>query len=135
MDCDFRPRRSFPIFYTRCPRGSRRDINGHVEGRALDIGLLISDPNEKAIGDGLFDILVNRSHELGIDHIIWNGLIWSPTRGGPRRYTGHNPHVDHIHVAFTRDGSQRSQFPLTMFDICVLRQGLEEVAQGRARIA
>jgi hypothetical protein len=120
---------------------NRRNVAGtstpsaHAEGRALDIGLLVSRPDEKALGDQLFDLLIRNAAELGLDHVIWNRRIWSSARGGPRPYTGVSPHTDHIHVAFTRDGSQQTDFPLTRLGIAILRTGYEDLARAHANIA
>jgi hypothetical protein len=70
-----------------------------------------------------------------LDHVIWNRQIWSSARGGPRPYTGVSPHTDHVHVAFTRAGSQNTTFPRTLLDIAILRTGLEELAQANSNIA
>lgn len=33
-------------------------------------------------------------------YVIWDGLIWSKSTGfNPRRYSGDNPHRDHVHVS------------------------------------
>jgi hypothetical protein len=120
---------------------NRRNIAGtstpsaHAEGRALDIGLLVSRPAEKALGEQLFKLFIRDAAELGLDHVIWNTQIWSARRGGPRHYGGANPHTDHIHMAWTRDGSQRVVFPRFILDISILRMGLEELAQASRNIA
>jgi len=107
----------------------------HAEGRALDIGLLVSRPGEKGLGDQLFQLFIRNAVELGLDHVIWNRQIWSTARGGPRAYTGVSPHTDHVHVAFTRDGSQRINFPRTLLDIAILRTGMEDLARANQNIA
>ena len=120
---------------------NRRNVAGtsvpsaHAEGRALDIGLLATQPNEKFLGDQLFQMFIQNAAELGLDHVIWNRQIWSNQRGGPRPYTGVSPHTDHVHVAFTRDGSQRTSFPRTALDIAILRTGMEELARANRNIA
>ena len=83
-------------------------FSAHSEGRAADIYLDANDAEELRIGNGLFGMFRTRGTELGVDHVIWNRQIWSAARGGPRNYTGSGgPHTNHIHVAFTRPGSQR----------------------------
>jgi hypothetical protein len=107
----------FPVIHQNHPLGrgvggyvSRTTAMGmpsaHAEGRAADIYLNANDGTQRRIGDGLFEIFRTWRRELGIDHVIWNGQIWSVARGGPRRYTRGDPHIDHVHVAFTRAGSQ-----------------------------
>jgi hypothetical protein len=119
---------------------NRRNVAGtntpsaHAEGRALDIGVLVSEPGEKMLGDELFKLFIKDAAELGLDHVIWNRQIWSTEHGGPRPYHGHSPHTDHVHVAFTTDGSQRTTFPRTMLDIAILRTGIEELAQTQRNI-
>jgi hypothetical protein len=49
-------------------------------------------------------------------------------RGGPRTYTGVNPHTDHVHVAWTRAGSQKTSFPRFVLHLAELRTGLEDLA-------
>lgn len=120
---------------------NRRSVAGtdtpsaHAEGRAVDIGLSASKADEKALGDQLFRLLIKNATELGLDHVIWNQQIWSTARGGPRHYTGISPHTDHIHVAFSRDGSQRTSFPRTMLDIAILRTGYEDLIRTSSKTA
>jgi hypothetical protein len=107
----------------------------HAEGRALDIGLSVSTPDEKVFGDQLFKLFIQNSQELGLDHVIWNRQIWSLANRGPRPYTGRDSHTGHIHVAFTREGSQRSTFPHLILDISILRTGLEDLIRGQSTSA
>src|SRR3954451_10847152 len=68
---------------------NRRNVAGtntpsaHAEGRALDIGLFVSEPVEKMLGDALFNLFIKNAAELGLDHVIWNRQIWSTAHGGP----------------------------------------------------
>jgi len=82
-------------------------FSAHSEGRAADIYLAAGDATERQIGDGLFSLFIRWHSLLGVAHVIWNRQIWSAAQGGPRTYPGANPHTDHVHVAFTRAGSQR----------------------------
>lgn len=84
-------------------------FSAHAEGRAMDIYLSAFKADEKRLGDGLFDLFRTHSVALGVDHVIWNRRIWSRDKGGPRAYTNaaNGPHTNHVHVAFTRQGSQR----------------------------
>ena len=80
----------------------------HSEGRAADIYLNAFDAEMLNVGDALFKMFMAHNMAFGVDHIIWNHQIWSTAHGGPRPYTGGNgPHTNHIHVAFTRSGSQK----------------------------
>jgi hypothetical protein len=92
----------------------------HAEGRALDIGLLASRPAEKGVGDQLVWTFVDMAKSLQLQEIIWNGQIWSSTKPYMHKYTGANPHTDHVHVGFTREGSQQQAFPLLAQRFAVL---------------
>ncbi len=82
-------------------------FSAHSEGRAADIYLDAGDPLDRQVGDALFLLFQEYAAELGVDHTIWNREQWSVDRGGPRPYPkGRNPHTNHVHVAFTREGSQ-----------------------------
>jgi hypothetical protein len=129
------PQTRFLGIYNRRNVAGTNTPSAHAEGRALDIGLLVTRPDEKELGDQLFALLIRNAQELGLDHVIWNRQIWSTTRGGPRHYTGVHDHTDHIHVAFTRAGSQQTVFPRTMLDIAILRTGLEDLARANSNIA
>jgi hypothetical protein len=107
----------FPIIPLNHPRG--RGVGGyvrrttamgtpsaHAEGRAVDIYLKANDETQRRIGNGLFELFRTRYRELGVAHVIWNRQIWSVAKKGPRPYTGRSPHTNHVHVAFTRSGSQ-----------------------------
>ena len=102
----------------------------HAEGRALDIGLKVTVPIEKTIGDGLFEMFVDLAGQMGIQEVIWNRQIWSTRRPVVHHYTGHDPHTGHIHAGFTRDASQRTLMPnALLIRIAVLRTGLEDIGR------
>lgn len=134
INANFPQTRFLGIYNPRSVAGTNKP-SAHAEGRALDIGLLVSNPDEKVIGDQLFDAFIETGPTIGLDHVIWNRQIWSQSRGGPRPYTGVSPHTDHVHVAFTRDGSQATSFGFLMIKIAQIRTGLEELNQSRANIA
>lgn len=109
----------FPIIHRQKPEG--RGIGGyenkltefgnlsdHAEGRAADIYLIAKDVTQKKIGDGLFEIFKDRHLELGVSQVIWNRQIWTKAREteGVRKYNGKKAHTDHVHISFTRNGSQ-----------------------------
>lgn len=121
------------IYAARNVRGTQTP-SAHAEGRALDIGLRADEAGEKALGDQLFAIFIRNAREAGIEHVIWNREIWSDTRGGPRGYTGVSPHTDHIHLAFSRDGSQRTTFPRLQLELATLRTGYEELGQAMGSV-
>lgn len=84
-------------------------FSAHSEGRAADIFLNAFDPVHLQIGDALVLMFIDYAADLGIDHIIWNRQVWSTDHAqeGLRPWeSSRNPHTNHVHVAFTRDGSQ-----------------------------
>jgi flagellar protein FlgJ len=107
--------------------------SAHAEGRALDIHLNVSRPDEKLIADNLYRIFIEVAYQSGIDNVIWNRRIWSRTKG-QHAYHGQNPHTDHIHVEFTRPGSQSTIWPLLDMKVAQLRTGLEELSRAQANI-
>jgi hypothetical protein len=90
---------------------SPNKLSVHGTGRALDIMLpTIGGRANSTIGDPIANWLVVNASAIGVQYLIWNRVRWS---GGRRRekfarYTGPNPHRDHIHVELTLDGAQRS---------------------------
>jgi hypothetical protein len=101
------------------PRKTRSGgFSAHSQGRAADIYLDASDPEQLALGNALFGMFRTSAALLGTDHIIWNRGIWSVASGGPRKYTGPNgPHTNHVHVAFSQTGSQlQPPILLTLLD-------------------
>ena len=129
------PQTRFMGIYSRRNVAGTNTPSAHAEGRALDIGLEVARPQENVLGDQLFDLLIRNSAELGLDHVIWNRQIWSTARGGPRPYTGVSPHTDHIHLAFTRDGSQRTTFPRTTLAVAILRTGYDDLNRAYRSMA
>jgi hypothetical protein len=148
------PRHAIRIIHANFPQVRNlgiyacRDIKGthvrsaHAEGRALDVGLRAHIPGEKFIGDQLFRVLINSAPKSGIDNVIWNRQIWSVSHGGPRPWIGHyksgglkNPHTDHLHIEWTRDGSQLQRLDFLELQISILRQGIEDLAQQQRQFA
>jgi len=89
----------------------------HKEGRAFDYMLSVNVPGEKAAGDALTTWLTGpdangvqggNARRLGVMYVIWNRKFWSSYAMGTgwRRYTGPNPHTDHIHTSFSWDGAE-----------------------------
>jgi flagellar protein FlgJ len=107
--------------------------SAHAEGRALDIHLNANHPDEKLIGDNLYRIFMEVAYQTGIDNVIWNRTIWSRAKG-QHGYHGQNPHTDHIHVEFTRPGSQLTVWHLLDLKVAQLRTGLEELSRAQANI-
>jgi flagellar protein FlgJ len=107
--------------------------SAHAEGRALDIHLNVSRPDEKLIADNLYRIFIEAANQTGIDNVIWNRTIWSRAKG-QHAYHGQNPHTDHIHLEFTRPGSQLTIWPVLAVKVAQLRTGLEELSHAQANI-
>lgn len=107
----------------------------HAEGRALDIGLSVSRPDEKLIADELFRVFVHSAALVGFQEIIWNHQVWSHAHQNVHRYTGHDPHTGHIHAGFTRTASQHTTLPHQfIIRIAEVRTGIEELARANANI-
>lgn len=88
----------------------------HKEGRALDWGLSVDNPAEKAAGDSFVQWLTAvgpdgkvgyNARRLGVMYVIWNRQIWNNTSSGAawRPYTGAVPHTDHVHVSLSWAGA------------------------------
>lgn len=93
----------------------------HSEGRAIDIYLDALEPVDLALGDILFATFHTNYEALKVDHVIWNGKIWSreTMKVGPR--IG-GPHRDHVHVAFVKKGLEvDAQSATVLFTIAVHR--------------
>ena len=66
-------------------------------------------------GDGLFRIFSHHAHKLGVENVTWDQRSWDERDrlGVSHRYTGPDPHTDHVHVWLTCEGSQ--QQPAVLF--------------------
>jgi hypothetical protein len=107
----------------------------HAEGRALDIGLSVSHPDEKLIGDQLFKVFIDSATPVGFQELIWNHQIWSTARPHIHRYTGHDPHTGHIHAGFTRTASQQASMPARFIvRIAEVRTGIEDLSRAFSNI-
>jgi hypothetical protein len=129
MHANFPACRNMGIFNHRLVAGTNT-LSHHAEGRALDIGLRAAVQNEKWLADKLFEIFVKGANSKDIDEIIWNRQIWSAKRPFVHPHRGSNPHADHIHVGFTREGSQKTAFAhLFILRIPTLRTGMEDLGE------
>lgn len=85
-----------------------RDVRGgtttslHGEGRALDVGFPLGDPD----ADQLVKRLLRVPGKLGIQAIIYERVIYSAQSPKGRPYTGVAPHFDHIHIELTREAGR-----------------------------
>lgn len=82
----------------------------HGEGRALDIGLLVSKPEENEIAWGLInDVLKPHQAEIGWSYFIWHKWIWYP-KSGQQEGGFKGDHTNHIHVSWSQATSQNNMF-------------------------
>ncbi|MDQ1626259.1 MAG: hypothetical protein QOI54_3 [Actinomycetota bacterium] len=99
-----------------CSAGGRSE---HKEGRAFDWGVSARSAADRARVARVVawltrpDVYGNRfamARRLGIQYVIWNHKIWGTyaATSGWRRYTGANPHTDHVHFSFTWAGARRA---------------------------
>jgi hypothetical protein len=87
--------------------------SAHYDGRALDIFVRPVNPDNRRAGWAIAHYLVSRADELAIDHVIFDGRIWttgSRSEAGWRTYDPDVPsgagaetrdvleHRDHVHV-------------------------------------
>lgn len=93
------------IYNCRTIRGGKT-TSLHGEGRAADLAIR---PYRAGYGTALADLLRLHSKELGIQCIIWNRKIWSGYYTEWRKYTGVNPHVDHLHVELSWKSASMSK--------------------------
>jgi len=84
---------TFGIYNPRLTRDGDK-VSIHTEGRAWDCKC--SARKQKATGDKIFNLLIEKSEPLGIEKIIWDRKVWSA--GKTEDYTGVNPHTDHLHI-------------------------------------
>ena len=90
----------------------------HKEGRAFDWGLSAQDAGDRRVASSLLKWLLKRdrygnryamARRLGVQYIIWNRRIWGAYAAGSgwRRYSGSNPHADHIHFSLSWAGARK----------------------------
>jgi hypothetical protein len=91
----------------------------HKEGRAFDWGVSVHRAVDRTAVNDLMRWLLktdrfgNRhamARRLGIQYMIWNGRIWGAYAAGSgwRRYTGANPHTDHVHFSLSWAGARKN---------------------------
>lgn len=88
------------IFNCRTIRGGAT-TSAHGEGRACDCGFPVGDPDGRA----LLTRLLPHVGALGIQAIIYERRIYSALSPAGRPYTGAVPHLDHLHIEFTREAA------------------------------
>jgi hypothetical protein len=78
------------------------DPSCHAEGRALDVGFPLGDPD----ADRLRQRLLKAPGRLGIQAIIYERRIYSRKSPEGRYYDGEAAHYDHLHIELTREAAQ-----------------------------
>lgn len=90
----------------------------HKEGRAFDWGVSVHKAGDRRAVRALMHWLLKRdahgnryamARRLGIQYMIWNRRIWGSyaASSGWRRYTGANPHTDHVHFSLSWSGARK----------------------------
>jgi hypothetical protein len=90
-----------PKFGIKTIYGWAPGLYEHPKGRALDF--MINTPGLGApTGSALATYVVANYQRLNVYYVIWNRQVWNVTRinDGWHKYTGTNPHTDHVHVSF-----------------------------------
>ena len=141
LQVNFPQVRNLGIYNCRNVKGTEKR-SSHAQGRALDVGLSVDRPGEKFLGDQLFGLLIKSASRSGIDNVIWNRQIWSASHGGPRPFIGNypsgaakDPHTNHIHIEWTRDGSQIHRLEFLELQINILRGGIEDLQAAQRSLA
>ena len=83
----------------------------HIAGRALDIVLRASEPNEKRIAEELVQVFLKLRSELKFIAVIYNGWEWN--KAGvrfPRGGDAVNRHVSHIHIEWAASDMNHGGF-------------------------
>lgn len=111
-----------PRFGIRTVYGySHRNIAGTTTLSDHAVGLALDFMCDIPTGDKLAAYVQANAAHYGVTYIIHNRRIWSVARKseGWRKYTGVNPHTDHVHVSFANhagsgkaNASQSGYFPL-----------------------
>jgi len=90
----------------------------HKEGRAFDWGVSAFNAQDRRSVNAVMHWLLKKdkygnryamARRLGIQYMIWNHRIWGSYKAssGWRRYTGSNPHTDHVHFSLSWKGARK----------------------------
>jgi hypothetical protein len=90
----------------------------HKEGRAFDWGVSAFNARDRHSVNSVVHWLLKKdqygnryamARRLGIQYMIWNHRIWGSYKAssGWRRYTGSNPHTDHVHFSLSWKGARK----------------------------
>ncbi len=88
--------------------GNSSSMSVHATGRAIDIHIpLDGGAADNGLGDPLANWLVENAEHIGIQMVIWDRWLWSPSRTPySRYYSGQHAHHDHLHVELTVEASR-----------------------------
>ena len=95
----------------------------HGEGRALDLGLLVSVPEENILALGLIRVFQSVQVEMAWSYLIYDQDIYYSDVRGKQRGGFKGNHTNHIHVSWSRANSQRQQFPALIRELDFLATG------------
>ncbi len=87
------------------------ETSQHGTGRAIDLAIPTRHGDaDNARGDPVANWLVANSSRIGVQLVIWDRTVWVGYLATPkaRRYTGPDPHADHIHVEINLAGAARA---------------------------
>ncbi len=87
----------------------------HVAGLALDIILLAWVTRERQLAENLVDLFVYYKDQMKWSAVIYNHAT-TDDFGGPKPYTGKNPHTTHIHIEWPRSRAGTTGFIGDMTD-------------------
>lgn len=102
---NYQAAKNLGIYNCRTVRGSTSP-SMHGEGRALDVGFPVVNKKAHADGSRLLEDLANHAGELGLQCIIWDRRIYSARSPRGRKYSGVNPHIDHLHIEMTKSSAK-----------------------------
>lgn len=100
--------RSIGGYSCRRNTANASSMSVHGTGKALDIMIPTRGgrANSEA-GDPIANWLVTHAAEIGVQLLIWNRTTWRSNGSNTNRYSGPNPHVDHIHAEITEKAARR----------------------------
>lgn len=86
-------------------RRANASHDAHRAGIACDL-MIRDDATRAAVGDAVANWLVLNAETLGVQYVLWSMFEWSASSSGARweRYTGENPHRDHVHFELGPEG-------------------------------
>lgn len=74
----------------------------HAEGRALDLGV---PPQLHELGSEILEAVTKTPGRLGLQRVIYRGIIWDATAPGGRLFDDDGAHKDHLHLEQSRVGA------------------------------